>query len=258
MTRTDTLSKILLRGFVPVVVADRLPVMDCLGQLLEAGVEAVEISCRHPEALELLGEAKRRFPSLAVGAATLVEDGRLRDFVNAQGQPVPSIAEVVEAGADFLVSLMPFREATFERFRDQVVIISGVATPGEAAQALDWGANLLKYVNPHLLGGPEFFKALDPATYRSFPFFVTGGIKPNLAAGYIEAGILAVGAGLEMALGADYIALQAAFDAEIMRERVQDYVATLDRARQRHQPDIPFASRDLVAIQRASGRCLNL
>lgn len=258
MTRSDTLSKILLRGFVPVIVADRLPVMQSLGQILEAGVEAVEISCRHPQALELIREAKDRFPSLAVGAATLVEDGRLRDFVNAQGQPVPSIAEVVDAGADFLVSLMPFREATYERFRDRVVIISGVATPGEAAQALDWGANLLKYVNPHLLGGPEFFKALDPATYRSFPFFVTGGMKPNIAAGYIEAGILAVGAGLEMALGADYVALQAAYDTEIMRGRIQDYATNLDRARQRHQAHIPFASRDLAAIQQASGRCLNL
>jgi len=258
MTRNETLGKILRRGFVPIVIHDRLPPLECLQVVLEAGIEAMEISCRHPQALALIEEAKRRFPELAVGAATLIEDGRLRAWINATGRPVPAIDEVVDAGADFLVSLLPFREATYERHAHTHVIISGVATPGEGQQALDWGANLLKFVNPRLLGGPDYFRGLDPATYKSFPFFVTGGMRPELLPGYIEANILAVGAGFDLILGDDYAGQQDDFRPADLREALAAYVGVLEEARAQFQPDIPFATGDAVAIAAASGRCLNV
>lgn len=259
MTRAETtLGKILYRGFVPIVMDDDLPVMECLEQVLASGLEAVEISCRNPRALELIQQAKRQFPDLAVGAATLLEEGRMRDCVNAGGRPVPSIPEVVDAGADFLVSLLPFRQATYERFAETHVIIAGVATPGEGQQALDWGANLLKFCNPHLLGGPDFFKGMDPATYNSFPFFTTGGMKFDVLPGYIAAQVLAFGAGFNMVLGPDYVPMQRVFEPEVMRERLAPYLRTLARERAQHQAGIPFDTKDARAIALASGRCLNV
>ena len=258
MTKSETLGKILYRAFVPIVIQDRLPPLACLEVVLEAGLEAVEISCRHPEALSLIARAKGELPELAVGAATLLENGRLREWVNATGRPVPSIDQVVDAGADFLVSLLPFREPTYEKHAAGHVIIAGVGSPGEGHQALDWGANLLKFVNPQLLGGPPYFKGLDPATYKSFPFFVTGGMRPELLPGYIEANILAVGAGFDLILGPEYGALQEDFRPERLREALISYVQTLDAARAEHQSHIPFTSKDAAAIARASGRCLNV
>lgn len=257
MTRNETLGKILCRGFIPVLSYDQLPMLECIRLAVEVGLEAVEISCRHPEAVDLIAEAKRRYPELAVGAATLVEEGRLRRFIAGGGHPLPSIEQVVAAGADFLVSMLPFRQETYENYREKLVLIPGVQTLGEGHQALDWGANLLKYANPQLLGGPEFFQRSDPATYRSFPFFTTGGMKRNIVAGYFEAQVLAVGAGLDQLLGADYIALQAYFDEERVRVALRDYLAAVESARRRFQPQVPFDSRDPVAIARASGRCLN-
>lgn len=258
MTRAETLGKILYRGFVPIILDDELPVMNCLEQMLALGIEAVEISCRNPQALMLIQEAKRRFPDLAVGAATLLEDGRMRDAVNAAGRPVPSVAQVVDAGADFLVSLLPFRQATYERFGATSIIISGVTTPGEGHQALDWGANLLKFSNPHLLGGPDFFKGIDPATYNSFPYFVTGGIKYDNVAGYVAAKVLAFGAGLNMVLGPDYVPMQRSYDPDTLRERLTPYLQAVARARAQYQPGVPFESKDPRAIAAACGRCLNV
>ena len=258
MTKNETLGKILYRGFVPIVIQDLLPPMECLGLVLEAGIEAVEISCRHPEALSLIGQAKAEFPDMAVGAATLLESGKMRDWVNASGRPVPSIDEVVDAGADFLVSLLPFREQTYVKYAATHAIISGVATPGECQQALDWGANILKFVNPRLLGGPDFFRGLDPATYRAFPFFVTGGMRPELLPAYVEANILAVGAGFDLVLSDDYDRMQESFDAETLRAALVSYVQALGEARAQHQADIPFDGRDATAIAQASGRCLNV
>lgn len=258
MTVSEALGKILYRGIVPIIVGDDLPALQCVEQIAATGIEAVEISCRRPEATRHISEAKRQFPHMAVGAATLLEDGRLRAFVNSTGHYVPTIDQAVDAGADFIVSLMPFRAGTYEKFRGQVAIVSGVKTPGEAAYALDWGANLLKFVNPHLVGGPDFFRALDPATYSSFPFFVTGGIKYDMLPGYVSAGILAFGVGFDLILGPDYRSVQAVFDGDRIQEGLNSYLRTLDRTRAQYHEQVPFASRDAAAIARASGRCLNV
>jgi len=258
VTVAETLGRILCRGLVPIIVGDDLPPLKCIEQVAAVGLEAVEISCRRPEATRFIAEAKRQFPQLAVGAATLLEEGRLRDSVNSTGHYVPTIDEAVRAGADFIVSLLPFRQPTYERYAGQVGIIAGVKTPGEAAQALDWGANLVKFVNPHLEGGPDFFRALDPATYRSFPFFVTGGMKYDVLPGYVAAGVLAFGAGFELILGAEYRSCQAVFEADRVREGLTSYLRTLDRTRRQYQEHIPFAGKDAAAIARASGRCLNV
>jgi len=258
VSKRETLGRILRHGFVPIMVHDQLPPLQCLEQMEHAGVQAVEISCQHPEALQLLALAKAKFPDMAVGAAAVLEDGRMRDFVRGRDIPVPSLDQVVDVGADFLVSIFAFEDATYERYRDSHVIIPGVTTPGEAKRAMDAGANLLKITNPHLLGGPDFFRALDPATYHALPYYVTGGMKANIASGYIDAGALAIGAGLDIILGGDYTSLQAAFDDQLMLERLREYVAGIDRARQRHQPDVPYAAGDVEAIQAATGRCLNL
>ncbi len=258
MTAVEAIGKILYRGFVPIVVGDDLPPLQCVEQVAAVGIEAIEISCRRPDAVRFIAEAKREFPEMAIGAATLLEEGKLRDFVNSTGHIVPTIGEAVDAGADFIVSLLPFREPTYARYAGQVGIIAGVKTPGEAAQALDWGANLVKFVNPHLEGGPDFFRAMDPATYRSFPFFVTGGMRSEVLPAYVAVGVLAFGAGFDLILGPDYRSCQAVFESDLVNERLNAYLRTLDRARRQYQEPVPFASKDATAIGRATGRCLNV
>lgn len=258
MQKNDVLGKILYTGFLPVVICDRLPVLSCVAQVVEAGIEAVEVSCRHPQAISLVREAKQEFPDLAVGAASLMEEGRHHDFVVASGHPLPAIPEVVDAGADFLVSLLPFREQTYTKYGDAHVIIPGVGTPGEAHQALDWGANLVKFVNPKLLGGPTYFKSIDAATHRALPVYVTGGMRSEIIPDYIEASILAVAAGFDLVLAQDYVSMQENFDENQLLEALKDYVTTIKSARQKYQPHIPFAGKDAVRVASASGRCLNV
>lgn len=258
MTVSEAIGKILYRGLVPIIVGDDLPPLQCVEQIAAVGIEAVEISCRRPEATRFISEAKRQFPHLAVGAATLLEDGRMRGFVSSTSHYIPTIDEAVEAGADFIVSPAPFREGTYQKFAGRVGIIAGVTSPGEAAQALDWGANLLQFVNPHLIGGAEFFRALDPATYRAFPFFVSGGMKYDVLPPYVAAEVLAFGAGFDLILGADYRSVQAVFDSERIQEGLKSYLRTIDRTRAQYQQHVPFASRDANQIAKASGRCLNV
>ena len=257
MRKNEVLGKIVCGGLVPIVVDERLPALECIGEAVEAGFEAVEVSCRHPRAAGLIKEAKEKFGHLAVGAASLIEDGVFRDFIVSTGHPVPSIDEAVGAGADFLVSLLPFREATYSKYRGSHVLIPGVSTPGEAHQALDWGANLVKFSNPSLFGGPAFFKGIDAATHRGFPFFVTGGMRPENIPDYIEANVLVFGSGFEIILGAEFTEMVRRFERTRLQGALQAYVKAIDSSRQRFQPGVPFSSRDPVAIAAAGGRCLN-
>jgi len=156
------------------------------------------------------------------------------------------------------VSLLPFRESTYQAWASTHVIIPGVATPGEAHQALDWGANLVKFPNPGLVGGAAFFRGMDAATHRGFPFFSTGGMSPSAIPDYVAAQVLVFGAGLDIILGADYEASRTAFDASKLLTALVNYRKVISAAREMHMPGVPFMSADPVAIGRASGRCLNL
>lgn len=258
MTRLETLGKLLFRGLVPAVLPDELPAMDCL-QLMDAlDMEAVEISAHRPQALELLTQAKRRYPHMAVGISALLDDGPLRNHIVASGASVPTLAEVVDAGADFMVSMLPFREQTYERYRDTHVLVPVVTTLGEGYQALEWGANLLKIVNPQIYGGPNYFRALDAMTYHTFPFFTMGAGRFEILPGYIAAGVLVCGVGFDLILGPDYHPMQCAFDEEYVQEGLEKFLRPIERSRRQYMENVPFASKDPHAIMQASGRFLNV
>ena len=258
MTRNEVLGKIVGGGLVPIFVDGRFDEEACAKEALRAGLEAVEVSCRHPRAMEVIARLKKSHPRLAVGAASLIEDGRYRDWLWSAGKRVPSIAEAAEAGADFLVSLLPFRQETLQRFAASHVIISGVTTPGEAHQALDWGANLVKFSGLAALGGPAWLAGMDGATHKGFPFFVTGGMRPESIGPYVEAQVLVFGAGFEVILGEENCqALARKFTPAPLRKALARYTAALAEARSKYQPGVPFASKDPAAIAAASGRCLN-
>ena len=257
MNRNEVLGKLLAGGLVPIFVDGRLDEERCTKEVLAAGLEAVEVSCRHPRAMEVIARLKKAHPRLAVGAASLIEDGRYRDWLWSAGRRVPSIAEAAEAGADFLVSLLPFRRETHERYGRSHVTIPGVTTPGEAHQALDWGANLVKFSGLQALGGPAYLRGMDAATHRGFPFFVTGGMRPETIGPYVEAQALVFGAGFDIILGEDYQAASRRFTPAVLRKSLARYTAAIAEARAKHQPSVPFASKDPAAIAAASGRCLN-
>lgn len=256
MNRNEVLGKIVCGGLVPIVVDDRLPAEACAEAVLQAGLEALEISCRHPRSLEAIGRVKARFPNLAVGAASLIEDGPYRDFL-AKGKAVPTIDEAAGAGADFLVSLLPFREPTYAKHAASRVIISGVTTPGEAHQALDWGANLVKFSGLQTAGGPACLRGMDAATHRGFPFFVTGGMRPEVIGPYVEAQVLVFGAGFDIILGAELDAMSRRFAPGVLTKALGRYTAAIAEARAKHMPGVPFTGKDPFAIAATSGRYLN-
>lgn len=254
-----TLGRILAGGFIPNLIPDALDPVGLAASAAEAGLFAMEISCRRDDTLKVLAELKDRFPEMSFGVSSLIEDGPYYDFLQQRGPRFPSVRQAAESGAEFLVSLIGFGGETHRRHAD-LVIIPGVETTDEAKTQMDRGASLVKISAPALRGGPAYLRAMMHCgpVHFGLPLLVTGGIRPDLVDSYVEAGALAAVAGFDLILGGRYRDMQAAPDWGFIRDALVAYVDAFRAARARHMGRVNFDSADPVVIQRESGRFLNV
>lgn len=146
---------------------------------MEEGFTYVEIALTTPGALKAISEVRAAAPAgCFVGAGTVLTKQDVDDVEGAGGQfmVTPSLAPSIEeaAGRGFAV-------------------LAGALTPSEAFEAMNRGATAVKLF-PASIGGPGYLKALrDP--FPKIPFIAVGGVGLDEAAGYWQAGAVAVGLG---------------------------------------------------------------
>ncbi|KIC68982.1 aldolase [Pseudarthrobacter phenanthrenivorans] len=146
---------------------------------MEEGFQYVEIALTTPNALEAIREVRAAAPAgCLVGAGTVLSQADVEHVTAAGGQFIvtpslaPSISEAANAG---------------------IPVIAGALTPSEAYEAMERGATAIKLF-PASIGGPGYLKAVrDP--FPDIPFIAVGGVGLDEAAGYWEAGAIAVGLG---------------------------------------------------------------
>lgn len=151
--------------------------------LLAGGIRAFELTLNEPEdsALITLGAAVRHVEGsgLVVGAGTVLSiDAALR---------------AVDAGAAFLVAPHVDVEVVSWAAGRGIPMFPGGATPTEALTAWRAGAAGVK-VFPASSLGTAFVRELR-GPFPDLPLIPTGGVSAENAAGYIEAGAVAVGIG---------------------------------------------------------------
>ena len=257
--RAETLGLILRQGFLPNLIKDRLDPFRLAAQAIEVGVRCMEVSCRRDDTMALVPKLKERFPDMRFGVSSLIEDGAYFDFLQRRGPRFPSIRQAVEAGADFLVSVIAFTPRTYQRY-PHLPVVPGVQSPQEAREQLDLGAGLIKfclrpggdatsYVKTAFHSGPLHF---------GVPLLLTGGIRPEKVDALVEAGMLVGVSGFDLILRGQYDALQQDQDDQAVRNAMQAYVEAFAAAREKHLPDVDFASADAVRIQEQSGRFMNV
>ncbi len=139
--------------------------------LYEQGMKVLEITLRHPTALDAIRAVIADLPDDAiVGAGTVMG---------------PELAEmVVGAGAAFGVSpgLTPALAAKVKEL--DLAFLPGVATLSEAMNAVSLGFTHLKFFPATASGGVDFLKAAG-AVLPEVQFCPTGGINPNNAAEFL-------------------------------------------------------------------------
>lgn len=156
---------------------DVLPVARALHA---GGVSVIEVTMTVPGALQAIERlAREAGDDLLVGVGSVLDDDTAR--------------RAVEAGARFVVSPV-FKPLVMEEAQRQgAAALPGAFTPTEILRAHEAGADLVK-VFPSDALGPSFIKGV----LAPMPFLKlcpTGGVTPQNAGRWIEAGAAAVGLG---------------------------------------------------------------
>jgi 2-dehydro-3-deoxyphosphogluconate aldolase / (4S)-4-hydroxy-2-oxoglutarate aldolase len=146
---------------------------------MEEGFRFVEIALTTPGALAAIRDVRASAPEgCFVGAGTVLT--------------VQDVDDIADAGAQFTVT-PALAESIGESSRRGLPVLAGALTPSEAYEAMNRGATAVKLF-PASIGGPRYLKALrDP--FPEIPFIAVGGVGLEEAAGYWEAGAIAVGLG---------------------------------------------------------------
>ncbi|MFJ6687871.1 bifunctional 4-hydroxy-2-oxoglutarate aldolase/2-dehydro-3-deoxy-phosphogluconate aldolase [Streptomyces sp. NPDC091294] len=160
-----------LAPVVPVVVVDDLADAVPLARALVAGgLPAIEVTLRTPVALDAIRAIAGEVQGAVVGAGTVVT--------------AEQVAEVVAAGARFLVS-PGWTEALLEAMRASgVPFLPGVSTTSEVVALLERGVREMKFFPAEAAGGTAYLKALA-APLPQARFCPTGGISPASAPEYL-------------------------------------------------------------------------
>jgi 2-dehydro-3-deoxyphosphogluconate aldolase/(4S)-4-hydroxy-2-oxoglutarate aldolase len=148
-----------------------------------AGIPVVEITLTTPGALDVIDDMARRYPDMAVGAGTVLDEEAARSCV--------------DAGARFLTSPGFIPEVTAFANLVDVVVLPGALTPTEIIAAWKAGADLVKIFPTGHIGGIQYVRALK-VPLPQIPLIATGGVNQLTAFDFIQAGASAIGLGGEL------------------------------------------------------------
>lgn len=177
-----------IEGVIAVIRAPRAQDAVLLGRALAtAGVAGVEITFTVPKAAaaiaELVGDDAVRSSGTFIGAGTVRSLAQCESALSAGASFVvapdlnPSVVELAHAGG--------------------ALAIPGALTPSEVGRCVDAGADAVKIFPAAAMGGPGYVRTLSEP-FPGTEWMVSGGIVPELAQEYREAGVrlLALGGAL--------------------------------------------------------------
>ena len=167
----DLLKRLEAAPIVPLVVPDDPETAIKTTQALVAGgLSVIEVVLRTSAAVECLGEVVRAVPDAIVGAGTVLSERQA--------------AEVVFAGAQFIVSPGLYAPVVDYAASARLPIFPGVATASEAQNAWNMGLRSLKFFPASLAGGPAMLKAIG-SVFKDVRFMPTGGVSAGNLGEYL-------------------------------------------------------------------------
>ena len=200
MDINSTIETLLKDGFILVFNQDKLDVVKTAEALIKAGVNNMEVTCRIKKPLEKMFRLRKELPNFATGSASLIDSPQMLELYNKAHpeDPLPSVTQVVDAGACYLVSAVNFSDAGFDKFAGRIPMIPGCGSATEIVRQFSKGANLCKIFPAKQLGGPAYVKAIDPAIHKTISLVPTGGTNAGNIPDYIDAGVLVLGGSFSM------------------------------------------------------------
>ncbi|MGD1041696.1 MAG: bifunctional 4-hydroxy-2-oxoglutarate aldolase/2-dehydro-3-deoxy-phosphogluconate aldolase [Sedimentisphaerales bacterium] len=256
-----TTVQVLLRdGFILVFNEDRLDIVKTAESLLEAGFGNMEVTCRIKKPLEKLKRLVRELPEFVAGSASLIDYPEMLNIANRDHKdaPLPSVEDVVNAGAYYIVSAVNFSKATYEKYAGKLPIIPGCSSATEIVTQFSLGANFCKVFPAKELGGPSFIKAVDPAIHKLISLVPTGGTNAQNIPEYIDAGVLVLGGSFSAIEKPQLQKIVEQQDYKLLACELKKTKELIDSKRSQKWPKLDFAKASIEQISRLTGRNFNI
>ncbi len=255
-----TITILLRDALILVFNQDKLDVVKTAEALIKAGVNNMEVTCRIKRPLEKLELLRKELPDFVAGSASLIDSPGMLDVYNKANPqaPLPSVQQVADAGACYLVSAGNFSDETFKKFAGRIPIIPGCGSVTEVVSQFSKGANLCKIFPAKQLGGPAFVKAIDPAIHKTISLVPTGGTNAGNIPDYIDVGVLVLGGSFSMI---DKAAMQKIIDEQdynLLAAELTKIKQLIDELRTEKYPALNFAKASTEQISQITGRNFNI
>lgn len=157
---------------IPVAVIEDSENAIPLGKaLLDAGLPLVEVTFRTEAAAESISILRSEFPSMLVGAGTVLK--------------IEQVKAAIDAGSEFIVT--PGFNPTIVDYcvENKIPIVPGLNTPSFIEWGLERGLNYFKFFPADISGGPKMLQLLS-GPYPSVKFMPTGGVNNQTLIEYLK------------------------------------------------------------------------
>lgn len=159
-----------LAPVIPVIIIEKIEDAVPMAEALVAGgLPVLEVTLRTPVALEAIA-LMSKVKGGVVGAGTVLTE--------------VDVKAAKAAGAEFAVSPGCTDNLIDACERNDLPLLPGVSSAGEAMRALERGYDMLKFFPAEQAGGAPFLKALS-SPLPQIAFCPTGGVSPSNAMDYL-------------------------------------------------------------------------
>ena len=220
----------------------------------------MEVTCRIQRPLEKIGRLKKELPDFAVGAASLIDFPQMLTIYNkvSPDDPLPSVEQAVDVGADYLVSAVNFSNISYEKFAGKIAMIPGCGSATEIVNQFSKGANFCKLFPAKQIGGSVFIKAIDPAIHKLISIVPTGGTNTVNMPDYIATGVLVLSGSFSMIEKSAMLKITEQQDYDLLADELKKVKEVIDRHRKQVWPNIDFGSATVERISTITGRNFNI
>ena len=184
MEKNNIIQKIKDEKIVAVIREKNLDILEKTVQaIIDGGIKLIEVTMTVPNALEMIQRLKEKYKNtdVIIGAGTVLDEKNAED--------------VIKVGAQFVVSPILSKEIIDKCIEYDVLCIPGIATPTEAYNAIQYGAEIVKLF-PCNVYGTKFVKSIK-GPFPDMQIMATGGISIDNVCEWIDCGVVSVGIGSE-------------------------------------------------------------
>lgn len=218
MINPDISQRLLEPGIIAIIRADSSDqLLEATQALLDGGVTAIEVTMTTPNALEVIRNACTTFGDrIVMGVGTVLSE--------------ETCVSAILAGAQFVVTPVTKLEIIRASHRYGRPVVSGAYTPTECLAAHEAGADFVKLFPAENLG-PSYIKSIR-APLPMLRIIPTGGVTPETASSFLEAGCVALGAGTSL-VSKEILQTR---DWPALKARAEKFVKAIRDARARLNP----------------------